>query len=243
VSYPAEFKQVVAELGAQDFTSITYVDPPKVAKVKTTRQDTEFCLHPVYGERHKYTTLATNTQKWIYVRMTEGSWPAKYDRSSLGDLQEYSEETEDFRICGVAERAAKMIEGDPNFISIEEYLKNFKVDKELIAAAKNTASKNTQVMSLMAAWKDIDDTFLVEMIDEYKALGKSKVSKVPALIANKIGDLKEIKEFKENDLKLTALLRTEYPLVKDCEYSNNKKELVFYINAKFAAAKKAKKSS
>jgi hypothetical protein len=242
VSYPAEFKQVVAELGAQDFTSITYVDPPKVAKVKTTRQDTEFCLHPVYGERHKYTTLATNTQKWIYVRLAEGSWPNKFDKSSLGDLQEYTKETEEYRICGLADRACKMVEGDPNFISIEEWLKNFKVDKDLILAAKNTIAKNRETINMMWNWKDIDDTFLVEMLEEYRLLGKAKVSKVPSLIANKIGDLQEVKDFKENDVKLAKLMKDEYPLVNECQYSNNKKELVFYINAKFNA-RKGKKSS
>ena len=67
------------KLGAKDFASITYVDPPKVAKPKVLREDTEFCLHPTYGN-HKYATLAKNTQKWIYVRLEKGSWPTKYSR-------------------------------------------------------------------------------------------------------------------------------------------------------------------
>jgi hypothetical protein len=240
ISYPAEFKQIIAELDAKDFTTITYVDPPKVAKAKVQREDAEICLHPVYGARYKYTTLATNTEKWIYVRLKEGSWPSKYPKSTLDDLQDYTTAMDGTLICGIAERAAKMVEGDPNFISIEDWLKDCKVTKDLISAAKFTLCKNRDILNVMSTWKDLEDTLLIEMIDEYKAFGKAKVSKVPLLIANKIGDLAEVKEFQQNDVKLTKLMKDEYPLVGDCQYSNNKKELVFYINAKFSARKKGK---
>lgn len=37
--------------------------------------------------------------------------------------------------------------------------------------------------------------------------------------------------------KFGKLMRAEYPLVMHCIYSNNKKEVSFYVNAKYKARK------
>jgi len=241
VSYPAEFQKVIGELGAKDFSTITYVDPPKVAKAKVERENTAICLHPVYGARYEYTTLAENTQKWIYVRMTEGGWPVKHPKALLDELEDYTKPIDKTRVCGLGERACKMVEGDPNFISLEEWLKAFKLTKELTLAAKCTIAKNIEHLSILSGLKGIEDKFILEMMDEYKAVLSAKVRNVPSLIASKIADLPEVKTFKEDDGKLIALFKKEYPLIQELQYSNNKSELVYYINGKYEA-RKSKKS-
>lgn len=241
VSYPKEFAQVVKELGARDFTSITYVDPPKVVKAKVKREDEEICIHQAVGDRHKYVTRATNTQKWIFVRLEEGSWPAKYPRNVLHDLQDYTNSLEKFKVCGLADKAANMVEGDPNFIELKDYLDNFKVTKELVLAAKTQLSKNSKDYANIATLKDIEDEFLLEIMAEYKAMNNNKISGLPSLLANKIADAQEVKDFKEMDEKFGKLMKNEYPLVEAAGYYHqHKKEVTFYINAKYNANKKGK---
>lgn len=237
VSYPKEFKKIVAELGAKDFTSITYVDPPKEAKVKVKREDTEICLHPVYGGRYKYTTLAKNTQKWIYVPLADGgSWPRS--KNDLQVLENFTETTEDTKVCGIAVRGCKMVEGDPNFIHLNDWLKDFKVTKELVLAAKFTFKKNDSIINILEHLKGLEDDFVLDMLKEYAEISKSKVCEVPKMVAEKIAENKEVKEFKENDTKFGKLVKDEYSLVTECGHYANKKELAFYINAKFNARKK-----
>ncbi|CAK9249687.1 unnamed protein product [Sphagnum jensenii] len=229
VSYPKEFKKVVAELGAKDFTTITYVDPPKEARVKVQREDAAICLHGTrYGTRHVYTTLAKNTQKWIYVRLSEGQWPSKCDRETATELDEYTSKAEDMKVCGVAEKAAKTIEGDPNFISLEDWLKDFKPNKDTILAAKMTLAKNhDSVNTICGLVKDADDPALDEMVKEYTAFTKAKIRSIPSILANKIAELKEVREFKEADAAFGKLMKEEYPLAVELgNYSRNKKELV-----------------
>lgn len=240
VSYPQEFQQMVAELGAKDFSSITYVDPPKEKKEKVKREDAEICLHGTrYGTRHIYTTLAKNTQKWIYVRLNEGQWPSDCDREMATELSEYTQAMDGTKVCGVAERAAKMIAGNPNFISIEDYLKSHKPSKELIAAAKaKNAQNGGAIESLHSLIKDVKDPLLVEAFDEYSALRKVKIGDVPTILAKQVYDVKEVKEFKALDEEFGKLMKKEYPLVQELgRYSNNRKELVFYMNAKYAERK------
>ena len=239
VSYPKEFQQVVADLDAKDFCSITYVDPPKVAKVKVKREDEELCLHGTrYGTRHLYTTLAKNTQKWIYVELEKGQWPNDCTREMATDLSEYTCEVEQAKVCGVSERVAKTVKNDPNFISLDAWLKAYKPEKEVIKAAKFKLGKHNSTAEALARLKDIEDPFLVEMQKEYADICRLKVASVPQVLANKIAELKEVKEFKEKDEKFGRLMKTEYPLVEELSrYSNNKKELVFYVNAKYKANK------
>lgn len=246
VSYPAEFKQIIGELAAKDFASITYVDPPKEAKVKVKREDTEICLHPVYGSRYnggryKYTTLAKNTQKWIYVQLADGgSWPRH--KETLQTLQDFTWATETTQVCGIAERGCKMVEGDPNFILLTDWLKHFKVTNELVLAAKFTFKKNDGIVNILKELKGIEDDFLLEMLREYADIAKSKVCEVPKLIADKIAENKEVKDFKEADAKFAKLVKDDYSLVTECGHYANKKELAFYINAKYNA-RKSKKGS
>jgi hypothetical protein len=234
VSYPAEFKQLVAELGAKDFSSITYVDPPKVKKEKVKREDTEICLHMTGGSRHKYTTCATNTQKWIYVPLKEGSWPDKFDRRSMTSLEDFTESLESTKICGLADRAVKMVQGDANFVSITDWLAAFKPSKDCLLAAKKTLSKCDSDCSNLLNLKDIEDPFLIEMIDEYKAFAKAKLNVLPEFILTRLLEVKEIKEFKEADEKFGKLMKSEYPIVAAVgHYSQYRKDLTFYINAKY----------
>ncbi len=235
VSYPGEFQQVINELGAKDFSSVTYVDPPKVVKAKVTREDTEICLHGTkYGLRHIYTTLAENTQKWIYVRLKEGQWPHAYSYELSTELNEYTKDQEDAKICGLSARAIKMVQGNANFTPIEEYLKDFKPTKDLILATKGSVSKNGNSIRNMSGLKGIEDPVLVDMLAEYDAISKAKVRSIPEILANKVSALKEIREFKDADMELGKLMKKDYALVEEIsQYSNLKKEIVFYANAKY----------
>lgn len=244
VSYPAEFKQIIEELGAKDFCSLTYVDPPKAAKVKVKREDEAVCLHGTrYGTRHNYTTLAKNTQKWIYVALEEGQWPNKCTREMATELGEYTHELEDMKVCGVAEKALKTIAGNSNFISLDDWLKDFKPTKDIISAAKAKLAKNAHSINAVS-WiiNEVDDPLVTDMYAEYKAISKSKVASVPSILANKLADIDEIKEFKKADEKFGLLMESAYPLVQEelDHYSKNKKEYAFYMNAKYKARKGSK---
>ena len=240
VSYVKEFKKVIAELGAKDFSGITYVDPPRVIKPKVKRRDTEICIHVVDRGRHKYTTLATNTQKWIYVPLSKGSWPTKYNRQMLNELSDYTFTSEETKVCGLADKFCAMVQGDSNFISIDDWMDGLKVNKDLILAAKKQFAKQGGPVHILSTLTDIEDKFILKMLGEYKEIAKGKVHHVPSLIAHKIAESKEVKEFKESDINFGMLMKDEYPLVQECEYTRNKKELAFYINAKYKSNKKGK---
>jgi len=54
------------------------------------------------------------------------------------------------------------------------------------------------------------------------------------MLVNKAKDIKEVKEFKAEDEKLTKLMDKEYPLVSELgDYCRNTTELAFYMNAKY----------
>ena len=233
---PLKFKQIVAELAAKTSPLSPTLTLRRSMKSKVSREDTEFCLHPTYGN-HKYATLAKNPKSGFTFDLKRVvGLRSTVERCWIASLT-YTRSTEDAKICGLAERAEKMVEGNANFISEDQWFKNFKVNKESIYAAKSKLSKNSSDVNIMIGLKDIEDRFIVEMIEEYKEIAKNKVGTVPELLANRIADNADVKEFKENDAKFGKLMKDEYPLVRDCSYSNSKKEWPFYMNAKYKARK------
>lgn len=232
-THTKSYTEVLKDLGVKDFNTIAYTEVPKEQRVKILREDTEFCIHTVYGTRHKYVTLAKNTQKYFFLPMKDGTWDGGHSKGELSDLQDYLELKEKAHICGVAERAIKMIQGDPNFLPLADYLKNYKPTKDVIAKVKQINSLNQTDIETIHNLKDLDDEFLNEMIQEYKFSGAAK-SLVPHILAKKVEEEKEYKEFEEKDEKLTKLIKSEYPLITEIDrYSKCRGELGFYINSKF----------
>lgn len=226
------FDQVVSDLGVKDFQTITYVDLPKDQKVKVLRENEEFCYSRLGYHRYQYTTLAKNTQKWLYIELEGNKW-GKYDSTELSELSEYLNGTEQLKICGLAGRALKMVQGDKNYAPLKEWLDSYKPSKTDILISKRKASKQMEIGEVISKLKDIKDKFLVEMGEEYRALRKLDSSKLPGLIANRIGELQEIKDFVANDTEFGKLIRSDYPLLKEIGYCTNWTELSFYANAKY----------
>lgn len=230
------FDQVIKDLGVKDFQSITYTEAPREKKPKIIRENTQFCYHSFGGYgRHQYTTLAKNEQKWLYLELEKGKWP--FDRHELANLHRHLEETQGIKICGVASRAAKMIQGDKNYSSLADWLANYKPSKSDILDTKSRLATQGHFGEMIGKLKNIKDKFLVDMAGEYKAVYKQYKKSLPSLIASKVEDLQEIKDFKANDDKFEKLIKTEYPLLKDLGYCSNWTELSFYVNAKYEEKK------
>lgn len=226
------FDQVVKDLGVKDFQTITYVDDPKDQKPKILRENEEFCYSRLGYHRYQYTTLAKNTQQWLYVELEGNKW-GKYDSGDLQELSDYLSESESIKICGLASRAIKMVQGDKNYAPLKDWLEAYKPSKTDILIAKAKAAANHELGETVAKLKGIKDKFLTDMADEYKALSKHSKA-IPMLIANKIGELKEIKDFKMCDTEFGKKVKTEYPLLRDLSYCTNWAELSFYVNAKYS---------
>jgi len=231
----ASLDQVIKELQIKDFQSITYTEVPKEQRAKVTRGKTEFCMHcPGYGlDRHTYTTLDDNIQKWLYVQVNDGDWEVKGD---LRELDSYLRQ-KGLRICGLAPRAAKMVEGNKNFKPLKEWLDNFTPTDCDVKAIAHSEARNGGVIGVLSGLKGLKDPFLTEMVKEYKAIGESdKRVAMPEVMKIKVRQSKEYKAFKEKDEKLAKLISKQYPLAYEVEhYSRHVGELAFYINAKYEA--------
>jgi hypothetical protein len=228
----ASYDKVLADLSVKDFSTIEYVEELKQPKVKLLRDDKQICLH-VFDRhnRHDYVTLKDNTTKWLYFPIKNGY--QKYENEVLKELNQFLKESEGMSICGVAERAESMVEGNKNFSLLDNWLDSYTSNKETRAYVKGILSQNNSTIETISRVKDIEDTFLTEMIEEYKSVTKSKIKVVPEILVNKIKKEQEIKDFEERDKKLTLSVDKDYPLLKDCKYIVHHNELGFYINAKF----------
>jgi len=242
VSYPNEFKQVIKDLSVKDFTTITYIDPPKAPrglKGTVTRANDDLCLHPPMGDAI-HTTLATNTQKWIFVRLDGSTWPSKYSRQMLQDLDRYVRYNDNIKVCGVSAKAYEVAKNDPNFENIEDYLKSYKPSKDVLLFVKNCISKNDNSVTNLDRMNGIKDKFVLKMLDEYKIINKRKTHNLPEILRDKVKEIykKEIEVFKTNDKNFGALMEKRYPLINECGWSQHKSELVIYMNHKYESRKK-----
>jgi hypothetical protein len=236
------FDKVIKDLNAKSFHDIAFVEEAKIEKEKVKREDASLCLHTMDRNRFEHTTLASNTQEYLYVPLTDNAWPSEYSTETLRELSHYLFATHDKRICGVAERALKMVKGNANFSPLKTWLENYKANKTSIASVISTMAVNNAVVTKISSYKNIEDPFVLEMFEEYKGM-KAAPAKVPEIIKNKIQELPEVKEFKEKDGKFSTLMNDEYPLVGmvDSWRNNNVKELVLYMNLKYTANKKGGK--
>lgn len=239
VSDVLAFNTIVTDLNAKDFQSLSYTELPKEQRVKITRDKQELCLHKMYGERHKYITLAENSQKWIFVQMDGASWPSGYNDKELKDLASWLGKSSDGSLCGVSERVAKIVKVEANFTPLADWLKNFKPSKKQLAYVKMTAAKNNETMELISRLKGIKNKFLVEMIDEYKGIVRNNLSvdPLPDMLVNLVKETSEYKEFQKKDETLSKLIKEKYALLNAVDSYNVRRgvldaEMTFYINAK-----------
>lgn len=229
--------KIIADLGAKDLATLTYVEAPKAERVKIERENEEFCMHGFLGSRFIHTTLARNTQKYLYVEAKNGNY-GEFNRRALSELSYHLSDTLGIKVVGLAERAVKMVKGDANFSPLKDWLTNFKPSKAEVNFALRESLKNTEEMTVVAEITGIKDKFLVEMAKEYKGLtGEArKFRSLPDLLISKVREAVDAKEFLANDEKLEKLLNDQYPLISKLVYNNDKKvrtELAIYINAKY----------
>ena len=127
-----------------------------------------------------------------------------------------------------------MVKGDANWSPLKDWLDAYTASKSDILISKREAMGNSFVAGIVGSLKDIKDTFLVEMAQEYKAIDKVRHSKIPSLITAKIGELKEVAEFVDKDKKFAKLVKDKYALLGDLQtYGLKVAEVTIYGNAKF----------
>ncbi len=240
-SYPNEFKQVIKDLSVRDFTSITYVDPPKVVKAKIKREDTEVCLHYVEGGDKNHIIPSENTQKFVFVKLDGSTWPHKYSRDRMTDLDNYLRKNEDTRVCGVALKAYEVVKNDPNFVTVEDFLATYKPSKDALLYVKNSLGKNRNSFDNLNNLQGVKDKFVLKMVEEYKTIGSGKCRDLPPVLMDKVKEVyrKEVEAFKEADKNFGALMEKQYALVNEVSgWSKHKNELVVYMNLKYNSRKK-----
>ncbi len=235
------FNKLKRDFKLKPISSLEYTEPEKVERVKAERGKTEFCIRAFISYKSTlYITLDSNTQKWLYVPMEKGMWPA-HRRYEYGELDKYLKDNTDYRVCGLSKRALNLVKKDSNFKPLEDLLKTFKIKKEHISSYKNSKRKNNSLMETVKQIKKIDDKFLRSMVKEYGALDVVKKIKLPHMLKDKLVELNECKQFVANDIKLQLLFEKKYPLVEMItDYHVTDKvisELEIYINAKHRSKK------
>jgi hypothetical protein len=238
--------KVATELEVKDLQSLPYDVVTREEKAKIQRDKTEFCIHVLDGYRHKYTTLSDNNQKWLYVPITDKGWDISvdidgqeqtFDLQNIKNLTYYVEKTYNMKICGLAERARKMVEKDNNFILLNSWLDTWKPSKKEVNYLKQMSAKNRNVVDGLRRAEGIKDTNLIDIMKEYDIMDKTTSVEVPFILKKKVELEKEFKDFLVKDEKVFSLIDNRYPLLRDLfdAYSSSKqvKEVVSYLNAKF----------
>jgi hypothetical protein len=233
----ADVEKVVKDLGIKDFTSLPYTVVPKEQKVKVTRDQKEFCLHVLGGDRHKYVTLASNTEKWLYVPLSDNGWKIDHSLDYIKELHYFMRKTHNMQICGVSERALKMVKGNANFIPLLDWLEKYKPAAKEIAYAQKQKATNYSFINNIEEAKGIKDIKLVALIEKYKSIEKMAGGTLPAILLKKVNQIKEVKDFEVQDSEVKMLVRTLYPLLTEFDnYTTlkNVDEMVVYLNAKYS---------
>jgi hypothetical protein len=238
----AEFEKLILDLNAKDFQTLTYVEKPRAPRVKIERDKQEFCIHQFLGVRHHYTSLADNTDKWLYIPMSGGSL-TNFSNVDLKDVAYFVKETTGLIVCGLSENVVEKVKDNANFLPFSEWIAKFKPTDKQMAYVKMMEGKNTSVMSILSKLKGLKDKFILEMIEEYKGAVRNDFSgdPVPKMFLELIKNSEEYKEFVNKDGKLKDLIGSKYRLLSmldDYYFSKSTKyaeEIVIYMNAKHKA--------
>lgn len=230
------YDKVVSDLK----TKVLDIELPVVEKIKTPKpklQDTQLCMHVFDGARHEYTTLAGNETHWLYVPITDAGYDG-FEGQELKDLNEHLRKfRENIRVCALANRAIKMVQGDKNFQKLSDWLAKFKATKEELNSVKRKAALNTEYVEVLqnVAKHALNDKFLKEMISEYEGFRNADNGLNTQLLIDKVLKSDKYLGFIDNDKQLNDLIKKTYPLIKDLsQWTKETSEIAFYLNAKFA---------
>lgn len=243
----ADFNKALKDFDLPDFQSLPL--PEAVAKedrARVSREKTQFCLHTLKRtseERFLYTTLADNTTQWLYVPLSDGDGGWGYDLEELKELNNYlinNSGTDDVKICGLAERAVKMVQGNALFSPLKAWLDSYKASRTELNFVKLTKAVNKEAITVLTPIKGIEDPELVAIVKEYKhaeVLTKS-LGTLPKILLKKVLEDDELKDFVKRDDEIKKLIKSKYSLIEaitDSHYYRSREyhELAFYLNAKF----------
>ena len=158
--------QIKTDLNLRDFSALPLppvVEKEKKAKIK--REDAEICLH-TFDTRFTYTTLASNEDEWLYVPVYDGSWSG-ITHQDAKSLHWYLKETHGIKVCGVADRALKMVQGDKNFTPLKDWLASFKPTDKEVNSVLHDVLKNGELLGIVPKPSDLNDKRLLILQDAH----------------------------------------------------------------------------
>lgn len=240
----ASFDRVKTIFAFKDLTTVQYVEPPKIARVKVQRDQKEFCVHTLRGDRFHYLTLASNTIKWLYVPLKDGAYEG-FNPQELRELDFHLRDTApNVQICGLAPRALAMVKGEKAFQPLTDWLAAWVPTPAELGFVCSMEGQNADVLRMVAVINKkyaLKDGLLKSLLATYENFTKIKPGTIPEMLKTLVQKTKGYKDFMQNDAALTKRLK-EYPLLtsfSSYSYSESVKEdMAFYLNEKFATIKK-----
>lgn len=236
----AAFAKIQKDLSVKDFGTVPYNEPPKTERVKIPRGKQEFCLHTFDGSRTQHITTDGNADQWLYVFMKDGSYAGSgFSADDLRTLHWYLvKQKKPLKVCGVAERAYGMIQGDKNFTSLSDWLKTFKAtDDQLNVILKGQAKNESEATFLtdVSKGETLKDPVLRKFVDTYSDFAKVAEAELPFILWNIASKDKRFEEFKSADKIFGDHVKKFYPLIKELTWNGRREklEVVFYLNAKY----------
>jgi hypothetical protein len=237
----ANFEKVVKDLGIKDFQSLPYTVVPKEERIKVKREKEVLCIHRFDGNRYFNTTLAENTKHYLYVPVEEdGVRYGGFEVEQLTELNSYLRDTYNLRVCGLGDRAMKMVEGEANFSSLKDWLNDYKPTRQEINYARDLKETNNDYVDVLKDIKGIKDAELVELVKEYKKTGLHVAGSVlPKILIKLVNEEQEVIDFEEQDGNANKTIKKYYPLLdmlinRYCSsLSKYGDEIAAYLNSKF----------
>lgn len=234
-----QFDKLVTALGLKDLKTQSFTKPVRQAKAKIVREKQSFIIHRMdrYSSRMLSVTLESNKQKWLFVLKDVNT-----NVNNLKSLNDYLQQTEDYKICALSHSAMKLVKGDANFKPLDKFLEKYKASKSDMSVLKKEVSKNMSLMQYLSKVSGIKDKFLNKMVDEYKEIivesgkrngGLGYNVYMPDEIRKIIGKSDELEQFKTDDKTLIDTLKN-YPLLGAIGGDWNKlsTDIALYINSK-----------
>ncbi len=105
----------------------------------------------------KYVNLYENEVTYIYVELHKGKFPESIHEGELSDWFEKHYDDQKLVFCGVANRTAKSVKNDSNFISLEKWASKFKPSKDMIndTVYVDSIRRESQIGDLIKILKDL----------------------------------------------------------------------------------------